>query len=289
MNELPEMPPADEQALLRHYREHSAMQPSAALDERILAAAYAAVAVAPEPPVAAVSFWRGVHSRWSGLFQPRRWPVALASLAVLGLGLGVSLRTLEHSRGSYDQAPLDAPAALTESAAPQKPAALQPVPAPVLMAESVAPPAPAPMADAAVLQEAPQALGGALARSESKAKSLEPPAAAPAVRAMAPAAAAPAETADPAGNVAEVIDAERAERRAAAPLASSSAALAKEEAPSDPASAATPQALQEALEKVLALRRAGQSREAQAALEALQKAYPQRDLVKELAALEALP
>ncbi|MES2818392.1 MAG: hypothetical protein V4812_05325 [Pseudomonadota bacterium] len=95
-------PPRDaereEQTLLEHYREHSRAAPSAGLDARILAAARAAQA----PTVRARS-WPVRVQAW--LFAgPVRWSVALGSLAVFGLGLGLSLNTLERAPGRYDQA-----------------------------------------------------------------------------------------------------------------------------------------------------------------------------------------
>lgn len=84
----------DQQALLDHYRQHSRAEPSAGLDARILAAARAATLAAPPWP-ARVQAW---------LFAgPVRWSVVLGSLAVFGLGLGLSIKTLERAPGRYDQ------------------------------------------------------------------------------------------------------------------------------------------------------------------------------------------
>ncbi|WP_137886907.1 hypothetical protein [Pseudomonas sp. 2FE] len=106
-----------EQALLQHYRAHDPHEPSAALDARILAAATAALPTsnaqrAPQPGVMA-----RLHGWLFGGSQRARWSVAFASLATLGLGVGLTLRTFERSPERYDIAPVPmlAPAPATEA------------------------------------------------------------------------------------------------------------------------------------------------------------------------------
>ena len=76
--------PNDEQHLLQHVREHSQARPSAQVDERILAAAKAQV-TARSP-----SFWQRLFTASSNV----RWSAALGCIAVLGIGLGLSLQTM---------------------------------------------------------------------------------------------------------------------------------------------------------------------------------------------------
>lgn len=108
------IPAHDEQQLLQHYRTHSDGEPSAALDARILAAASAQAARHGKPaqrPAARLHAWLFGASGRTG------WSVAFGSLALLGLGLGLSLNTLEPSAPTYD-APVPAAPAMQRYAAP---------------------------------------------------------------------------------------------------------------------------------------------------------------------------
>ncbi|NQD95132.1 hypothetical protein HP532_20995 [Pseudomonas sp. CrR25] len=155
----------DEQQMLQHFREHQAGEPSAALDARILAAAAAQVRSPGQRPSAIVRL-----QAW--LFGGRRvrWSLALGSVAVLGLGLGLSLRTFEQAPTGYD-APMPAAPALQRYAAPV-PGATQKK----AMSESfrldeqpagVAADAAAPMAEAAEAQ-APTLGASSAARSKAE-------------------------------------------------------------------------------------------------------------------------
>ncbi|MGH8432939.1 MAG: hypothetical protein ACRERX_00305, partial [Pseudomonas sp.] len=164
---------AHEQALLQHYRAHDLNQPSAALDAQILAAAATNLQRAPQ---------RGAMTRlhdW--LFagsQRLRWSVAFASLATLGLGLGLTLRTFERSPEHYDVAPVPmlAPAPAMQSAQSYGQPAEKKRSAQLPMSE--APPAPAapmaeaqkPMAEARISAKAAPSPTGSLADSAAKAE-----------------------------------------------------------------------------------------------------------------------
>ena len=91
----------DELAVLRHMREQSSAEPSAAVDALILAAARKAVS---QP--AAPSRWRrfqnwllaGTHGqRWN-------WSLGVAGVASIALGLSLTWRHVEQPVGGYDQA-----------------------------------------------------------------------------------------------------------------------------------------------------------------------------------------
>lgn len=113
-----------EQELLEHYRRHSDEQPSAQVDARILAAARAAV-----KPQATKPSWAERLRHWLlGAGSPQRWGVAVAGLATLGVGLSLTLRTVEEAPQHFD--------------APAAPAMMRSAPAPVTaMAPAMAPPA----------------------------------------------------------------------------------------------------------------------------------------------------
>lgn len=99
--------PDSEQQLLEHYRGQHGSEPCAELDARILAAASAALRsqLAKSPSaMARVQAWL-----FDGASH-RRWSVALGSVAVLGLGLGISLRTPAPIAPSYDSPMPTAPA-----------------------------------------------------------------------------------------------------------------------------------------------------------------------------------
>ncbi|WP_271408273.1 hypothetical protein [Pseudomonas sp. Q1-7] len=113
MNQDPKQPDAMERELLEHYRSHCHDEPSAALDQRILAAAAAQATqkrAAPGP-----SFAGRLHAWLFGAGGRQRWTVALAGFATLGIGLSLTLRTQEQAEQRFDappagSAPYSAPA-----------------------------------------------------------------------------------------------------------------------------------------------------------------------------------
>ena len=96
-----------ERELLEHFRQHSQGEPSAAVDALILDAARQAVSLpAPRPnPVQRLHAWLfGAGSR-------THWSVAVAGLAVVGIGLNLALHTRDQLPQTYDApAPASAPA-----------------------------------------------------------------------------------------------------------------------------------------------------------------------------------
>jgi len=121
MNHLPHAPDKSEQDVLQHYRAHSQGEPSAAVDAYLLAAAAAAVKKPQTSPLARLHAWLFAGS------QRARWSVAFASLAMLGLGLGLTLRTVEQTPQLYD---------MPASSAMQAPAS---APEPMMIEQSAAP------------------------------------------------------------------------------------------------------------------------------------------------------
>jgi hypothetical protein len=117
MKDHQSLPDSEEQQLLQHYRGQHDSEPCAELDARILAAASAALrSQQPKPPsaMARVQAWL-----FDGASH-RCWSVVLGSVAVLGLGLGISLRTPAPIAPSYDS-PMPAVPALQRYAAPAAP------------------------------------------------------------------------------------------------------------------------------------------------------------------------
>lgn len=153
---------AEEQQLLQHFREHQGDEPSAALDARILAAAAAQVR---QPGKRPPGLGR-LHAWLFGGAARVRWSLALGSVALLGLGLGLSLRTLQQAPAGYDS-PAPAAPALQRYAAPAQEKKA--------MAESsrLSEPAAGVMADSvAELPEAaaaPQVSGSSTARAKAEA------------------------------------------------------------------------------------------------------------------------
>jgi len=137
-----------EQELLEHYRRYSDEQPSAQLDARILAAARAAVQ--PKKP----RLGERLHHWLLGGGSRQRWGVAVAGLATLGIGLSLTLRTVEEAPKGFDtaaspammRAPAPAPA-MAPPAAPAAPYAAAPkeesAPAGAVMGELAKPAEPA--------------------------------------------------------------------------------------------------------------------------------------------------
>lgn len=140
MKDRQPMSAAEEQRMLQHFRQHQGDEPSAALDARILAAAAAqARQQRPRP-----RGWGRLHAWLFGGSARRHWSLALGSVAVLGLGLSLSLRTFQQAPASYDSPAPAAPALQRYAApAPQKKALAEPSRssdgAVSVMADSVAP------------------------------------------------------------------------------------------------------------------------------------------------------
>lgn len=137
MNDHPHDRERDDEPLLQHVRQHHGAQPSPVLEARILAAAEAAARVRePRRP----GLWQRARDAVGGASGGRRWSAALGCLALLGLGLGLTLRTLDQVPSGYD-AP---PATLSRQA-----------PAPMALH---APPSPAESAAMAETAEAPKVM-----------------------------------------------------------------------------------------------------------------------------------
>lgn len=161
-----------EQQMLEHFRRHSEQAPSPELDARILAAAQAHAA-SQQRPAAKASVLGRLHGWWFGGSQRARWSMAFASIATLGIGVGLATRTMEQApEQQYDAAP---------------------------MAFSVPAPAMAPMAEkkaseevarprAEMRKQAPAIVSGQLNEQMGKLEAAPPEAAAPFADAVAPAA-----------------------------------------------------------------------------------------------------
>jgi hypothetical protein len=104
-----------EQQLLEHFREHSRGEPSAAVDALILAAAHNALADA-QPRL---NWSQRLHAWLFGAGSRTRWSMAVAGLAVFGIGLNLSLHTRDQLPQTYDApAPASAPALQEMAPAP---------------------------------------------------------------------------------------------------------------------------------------------------------------------------
>ncbi|MDD0842648.1 hypothetical protein [Pseudomonas sp. Gutcm_11s] len=282
-----------EQQLLEHFREHSRGEPSAALDAMILAAAREAVA---QPRL---SWSQRLHAWLFGAGSRTRWSMAVAGLAVFGIGLNLTLHTREQLPDSYDRpAPAAAQSPALREMAPQVAGEAQP-------------------GSAEFEQRKAEAVEKKAAARQSIAGAMEPnasfsvsPAAAAAPRPMAPAKPQPAPLeamADSAAASAE-LGAARDEARAKAQVQASAkakaAAEARAQAPAGNAlheelgedqlaetlghsdvNEAPPLELQ--LHNVLRMRQAGQHADADRLLAMLKREYPQVDLDAELKRLQA--
>ncbi|MDP3845398.1 MAG: hypothetical protein Q8R10_03125 [Pseudomonas sp.] len=254
----PEQPLADEQALLDHYRQHSLAQPTPATDALILAAAAAELTRAKP---AALPWAQRLHGWLFGPGHRVRWSVAFASLASIGLGLGLSLRTWQELPPAYElgeplpamsaaPAPASAPVVepMAEAMELKKPAA------PVRSAPLAAPPSPVVAQDKASsygkaesAAESAQALGELKANSSAVAKQ-------------------------------RAADASEARLANSAAKADNDAELAK---------AKTAPTLEQQLRALLQLQRSGATQAAAAELKRLQRLYPEHDLTAELIKLRA--
>ncbi len=147
-----EQPQDHDELVLRHVREHSREQPSAALDARILAAATQAAADQRPKPL---GLWQRLFNVLSDASARRRWSAAFGCLALIGIGLGLSLRTLEQAPDRYDTSAStlqrEAPMALQAPASPAPMAEMSE--APRVMARMAAKAAPPPAEVLAALRE----------------------------------------------------------------------------------------------------------------------------------------
>ena len=152
MNQDPHKPDAMERELLEHYRRHSHDEPSASLDQRILAAATAQAT--QNRPERRPSLGERLHTWLFGAGGRQRWAVAVAGFATLGIGLSLTLRTQDEAQQRFD-APPASPAqysAPAPAAAPMSRAAPATLASPPAQAEKKA----SAMADS-VSEEARQA------------------------------------------------------------------------------------------------------------------------------------
>ncbi|WP_220815617.1 hypothetical protein [Pseudomonas paralcaligenes] len=248
-----------ERQLLEHFRQHAQGEPSAAMDARIIAAAREALA--QSKPSAA----QRLHAWLFGAGSRTRWSMAVAGLAVFGIGLNLALNTRDRLPQAYD-----APAPAAASA-----------PAPVL--REVAPAMEAQRHSRAreYVQAEPAPAERALAESDT-ALPISPPAAAP--RPMAP---APAPMADAAKPAKPGIEAHMAAKTKAQAIAKAQVEAAQAEARSHTGAGAQalaeePPPLEERLRQVLHLREEGQREQADRLLAELRQEYPRQDLDAEL-------
>lgn len=256
-------PDAQELQMLAHFRAHSAGEPSAELDGRILAAASAAANATVREVGAgeAAPGWSArLHAWLFGAGGRQRWSLALAGLACLGVGVSLTWRTLEQSPDAFDAVPGGAsmtPAAVTGEVAPL----VAPMSAP--MAESAAAPEQESRSRAAQSEPSMQAYS---AKAEKKMQ-------------LAPAAPAPLREEQAAEALADKLGA-----AAEAPAANTPAtkALARSQS-------AAEQQLHTELQRLLKLRRDGWVDEADALLLKLMRDYPQLDIDAELKRLEQTP
>ncbi|MBS7691653.1 hypothetical protein I0D68_01370 [Pseudomonas lalucatii] len=148
-------PSAADEQLLQHYRRHQEQEPPAALDARILAAAREQAERRRSPVGRLARLQRWLFGHATGL----RWSLALGSVAALGLGLSLSLKTLERAPAQF-ASPMPAAPALQRQAAPatkrsMAESARLASPAAEVQADSVAQPAPSGAAPAAGKGAAP--------------------------------------------------------------------------------------------------------------------------------------
>lgn len=102
MNDRPHHFERDDEPLLHYVRKHDRAQPSSALDARVLAAAADA---AKTRNVSAPGVWQRLLNGMGGASGRRRWSAAFGCLALLGLGLSLTLNTLDQVPQGYDAAP----------------------------------------------------------------------------------------------------------------------------------------------------------------------------------------
>lgn len=268
-----------ERELLEHFRQHSQGAPSAAVDALILDAARQAVS----PPAPRPNPVQRLHAWLFGAGSRTRWSVAVAGLAVVGIGLNLALHTRDQLPQTYD-APAPASAPALQEMAPVMEARKQSAEPEYKKAE-----------------QAQRSSAGSTSFAVSPAANAAPrPIAPPTPQAAAPLealadSAAPVE-ADVARDQAQPTDMLKQK--------------AQSEAPEKPLAEASPKVLQEALNEdqlaetlghsavpeapplelrlrtLLQLRREGKQAEADRLLAALKQEFPQRDLESELKRLQ---
>lgn len=247
-----------ERQLLEHFRQHAQGEPSAAMDARIIAAAREALA--QSKPSAA----QRLHAWLFGAGSRTRWSMAVAGLAVFGIGLNLALNTRDRLPQAYD-----APAPAAASA-----------PAPVLREMAPALEARRHSREREYVQAEPAPAERALAESDT-ALPISPPATA------APRPMAPAPMADAAKPAKPGTEAHMAAKTKAQAIAKAQVEAAQAEARSNAGAGAQalaeePLPLGERLRQVLRLREEGQREQADRLLAELRQEYPRQDLDAEL-------
>ncbi|MEE1951241.1 hypothetical protein V0R48_19875 [Pseudomonas alcaligenes] len=268
-----------ERELLEHFRQHSQGEPSAAVDALILDAARQAVS----PPAPRPNPVQHLHAWLFGAGSRTRWSVAVAGLAVVGIGLNLALHTRDQLPPAYD-APAPASAPALQEMAPVMEARKQSAEPEYKKAE-----------------QAQRSSAGSTSFAVSPAANAAPRPIAP----TTPQAAAPVGAlADSAAPV--EADVARDQAQATAMLKQK----VQSEAPEKPLAEASPKVQQETLNEdqlaetlghsavpeapplelrlrtLLQLRREGKQAEADRLLAALKQEFPQRDLESELKRLQ---
>ena len=273
-----------ERELLEHFRQHSQGEPSAAVDALILDAARQAVS----PPAPRPNPVQRLHAWLFGAGSRTRWSVAVAGLAVVGIGLNLALHTRDQLPQTYD-APAPASAPALQEMAPVMEARKQSAEPEYKKAE-----------------QAQRSSAGSTSFAVSPAANAAPRPIAP----PTPQAAAPLEAlADSAAPVEADVARDQAQPTAMLKQKAQAAARSSE-APEKPLAEASPKVLQEALNEdqlaetlghsavpeapplelrlrtMLQLRREGKQAEADRLLAALKQEFAQRDLEAELKRLQ---
>lgn len=268
-----------ERELLEHFRQHSQGEPSAAVDALILDAARQAVS----PPAPRPNPVQHLHAWLFGAGSRTRWSVAVAGLAVVGIGLNLALHTRDQLPPAYD-APAPASAPALQEMAPVMEARKQSAEPEYKKAE-----------------QAQRSSAGSTSFAVSPAANAAPrPIAPPTPQAAAPLealadSAAPVE-ADVARDQAQPTDMLKQKAQSEAPekpLAEASPKVLQETLDEDQLAetlghSAVPEAppLELRLRTLLQLRREGKQAEADRLLAALKQEFPQRDLESELRRLQ---
>ena len=273
-----------ERELLEHFRQHSQGEPSAAVDALILDAARQAVS----PPAPRPNPVQRLHAWLFGAGSRTRWSVAVAGLAVVGIGLNLALHTRDQLPQTYD-APAPASAPALQEMAPVMEARKQSAEPEYKKAE-----------------QAQRSSAGSTSFAVSPAANAAPRPIAP----PTPQAAAPLEAlADSAAPVEADVARDQAQPTAMLKQKAQAAARSSE-APEKLLAEASPKVLQETLDEdqlaetlghsavpeapplelrlrtLLQLRREGKQAEADRLLAALKQEFPQRDLESELRRLQ---
>lgn len=184
MSKQPNPLDASEQQLIEHYRTHHDLQPSAVTDASIMQAASAAASAAArsaKKPAASPSALSRLHAWLFAGERGGRWPVALASVMVIGVAVGLVFNTVEPEPTNYDSPAARqyaAPAMHEQQASKRVLERSQVQQSPQLSAPSAKPEmeaaAPAPMAPASVASVASSAADKKIADSaESKPDNLQ--------------------------------------------------------------------------------------------------------------------